>query len=239
MYLSFCCLLFTSWLPGEVLGLPEKTRTRIPGPACEDGLVLDDGTMETGYGWVPSAVWGEYVQRFSGNDLNSTILDSICVCWTRTREDDSIDFEVVLYRDRGGFPAEHPWATFPVHAEGVPLYGEGRFFEIPLAGLSPVLPGGDWDIGVRWNPSEDQFFFLCADHSPTDHPAAGFFRDDRAEGEWGDVLDTSDSVFDFHAAMMIRPRPLKVGWVPLLNPSGMAVMVLLLAFVGWLVLRKA
>ena len=34
------------------------------GSECSDGVVLDDGTLETGYGWVPSVIDGRYVQRF-------------------------------------------------------------------------------------------------------------------------------------------------------------------------------
>jgi len=33
------------------------------GADCPGGLALDDGTAETGYGWIPSVPDGEYVQR--------------------------------------------------------------------------------------------------------------------------------------------------------------------------------
>lgn len=214
-----------------------QVHTRISGPACEDGSVLDDGTIETGYGWVPSAIWGEYVQQFPAEDITSTILDSICICWTRTREDDSLDFEIVAYRDVGGHPDASPFLVIPAHVDDVPLFGEGRFYEIQTAELSKVFPSGTWDIGVRWNPSQDQFFFLCADQSPTDDPVPGYFRDDRAEGEWGSVLDTNDPMFARHRAMMVRPRTLRVGWVPTLQTSGLVVLFLLVSASGYLLLR--
>ncbi len=230
--------LFCSPVAAQVMAPSSEGLTRIPGPACEDGIILDDGTMETAYGWVPSAIWGEYVQLFSREAMSSTILDSICVCWTRTREDDSLDFEIVVYRQGPDAPGATPYMTIPAHVDGVPRYGEGRFYEISTAEFSRTLPAGDWSVGVRWNPSVDQFFFLCADQSPSDQPVPGFFRDDRADGEWGSVLETTDPMFQAHRAMMLRPRPVRVGWVPTLGRLGVLAMVFFMASAGLFFLRQ-
>lgn len=215
-----------------------QTSFRIPGPGCEDGLVLDDGTMETAYGWVPSAIWGEYVQTFPREYLSTTVLDSVCVCWTRSRDDDSLDFELVVYKDRGGVPDEVPFLVIPAHVEGVPVFGEGAFYEIPVPGGAPPLVSGTYHIGVRWNPSVDDFFFLCADQSPNDHPVPGFFRDDRSDGEWGSVLETSDPIFYQHAAMMIRPRATAISWVPALNLPGVLIFIGFMMATAVLLLRR-
>jgi len=204
----------------------------IPGPGCEDGIVLDDGSMETGYGWVSSAVWGEYVQEFPSEELGSTILDSLCVCWTRTREDEDIDFEVVVYKDFSGIPGNAPIMVFPARATHVPVYGEGAFYEVDFQDQLPPLGVGTYHIGVRWNPSVDQFFFLCADQNPGSEPVPGFFRDDRSDGEWGSILETSDPMFQDHAAIMIRPRATRVGWVPTLSFSGKLIWSMLLLISG-------
>jgi len=90
----------------------------ITGPGCEDGLVLDDGSAETAYGWVPSAVWGEYVQTFPINPLMSSRLDSVCVCWTRTQADDDIDFEIVVYSGSPGSPASRELFSVPTFHSG-------------------------------------------------------------------------------------------------------------------------
>jgi hypothetical protein len=205
--------------------------------ACSDGIVLDDGSAETAYGWVPTVVWGEYVQTFDLSAYGPTVLDTLCVCLSRTAGDDSIDFEVEVYVDGPGQPAPSPAYTVPASAEGVPEWPEGRFYTIELGDAARAVPGAVQHIGIRWNPSVDQFFFICADHSPTDNPAGGFFRDDRASG-WGNVLDTSDMIFDDHRAMMIRAVVDPVPWIPTASTAGAAVLVVLMVGVAVLVLGR-
>jgi len=210
----------------------------IPGPGCEDGLVLDDGTAETAYGWVPSAVWGEYVQTFPVGPLVSSRLDSVCVCWTRTRTDDALDFEIVVYSGTEYSPGQSELFSFPASVAAVPEWPDATFVEVQALPGAPALNASVHHLGVRWNPSIDQFFFLCADQSPTDAPESGFFRDDRSEGEWGSILDTSDPIFSDHAAMMVRVRAHRVPWIPTVGSVGLVALVLLLAISGWVVLRS-
>ncbi|MEN8164481.1 MAG: IPTL-CTERM sorting domain-containing protein [Acidobacteriota bacterium] len=216
----------------------ERQAGTIPGPACEDGLVLDDGTAETAYGWVPSAVWGEFVQTFPVGPLSSSRLDSVCICWTRTRPDATLDFEVVVYGGSQWLPGPTELFSFPAFVDAVPEWPDAAFVEVEAPVDAPVLGGGFYHIGVRWNPSADQFFFLCADQSPTDEPEGGFFRDDRAEGEWGSVLDTSDPIFGDHRAMMVRVRAHRVPWIPTMEPAGFVVLALLVGVSGWFALRR-
>jgi len=215
----------------------ERQAGTIPGPGCEDGLVLDDGTAETAYSWVPSAVWGEYVQTFPAGPLVSSHLDSVCVCWTRTHADDSLDFEVVVYSGSQAYPGRQELFSFPASLDAVPEWPDAIFVEVQAPPDAPPLSAGGHHIGVRWNPSADQFFFVCADQSATDTPVAGFFRDDRSDGEWGSILDTSDPIFADHAAMMVRVRAHRVPWIPTVGPTGLMILVLLLAISGWVVLR--
>lgn len=230
-----------AWRPADAAfrtAAVERQVGTLPGPGCEDGLVLDDGTAETAYGWVPSAVWGEYVQTFPVGPLVSSRLDSVCVCWTRTRADEALDFEVVVYAGSQGCPRRTELYSFPASATAVPEWPDGAFVEIVAPPDAPALNASVHHIGVRWNPSADQFFFLCADQSPTDTPVGGFFRDDRAEGEWGSVLDTADPIFADHRAMMVRVRHHRVAWVPTAGPVGLVVLALLVAISGWVALRS-
>ncbi len=215
----------------------ERQSGTIPGPGCEDGVVLDDGTVETAYSWVPSAVWGEYVQTFPGGPLVSSRLDSVCVCWTRTHADDSLDFEVVVYSGTQAYPGQRELFSFPASVVAVPEWPDAAFVEVQAPPDAPPLSAGGHHIGVRWNPSVDQFFFVCADQSATDTPVAGFFRDDRSQGEWGSILDTSDPIFADHAALMVRVRAHRVPWIPTMGLVGLMAMALLLAISGWFVLR--
>lgn len=204
--------------------------------ACENGITLDDGSFETAYGWVPSVIWGEYVQSFDLRPYGSTLLEELCVCLSRTRSDDSIDFEVVLYESGRDTPVEWPVFSYPASVSGVPEWPDGRFYEIDLGNDVPAVPPGLYNIGIRWDPSVDQFFFICADQSPTADPVAGFFRDDRADG-WASILESSDIIFDDHAAMVIRATVLPTSWVPTLAWYGVGLFAGLILLAGIRVFR--
>ncbi len=208
--------------------------------ACQGGIVVDDGTLETGYGWVPSVRDGRYVQRFERADLGADqFLREVCVCWTRTRPDTEVSFRVELYFDAGGEPRMTPAASLEALATAVPAFPDGAFTTV-------TIPDGGWFVaspvyyvGARWDASVDQFFFVCADRSAGTPVTGGFFTDDRATG-WGDVLNTSDPIFAGHRAMMVRlvggPPPAKV---PAAGPAGAALLVVLTAIAGLAVLRRA
>lgn len=203
------------------------------GQDCADGVVKDDGSLETGYSWVPSAVSGRYVQRFEAAEFSSRKMEEICICWTRTRADDEISFKVQLYRDRSGQPALFPVASVDVVATLVPTYPEGAFYSVDVSDADMHAPTDAFYIGVEWNPSEDAFFFVCADHSDTTPVVDGWFIDDRASG-WGSVLRTTDPIFANHRAMMIRAKALEGPFptVPTVGMRGVAIFVVLLAFFG-------
>ncbi len=206
---------------------------------CADGVVLDDGTLESGYGWVPSAVDGRYVQRFEVGDFRSRKMEEICVCWTRTRQDDAIDFRVELYRDRGGRPALFPEVSVDATATLVPTFPDGAFVSIDVSGVDMRAVTDVFYLGVRWNPSEEDFFFVCADQSDTTPVVDGWYIDDRAD-EWASVLDSADPIFDDHHAMMIRARAAEGFFplVPTLGPVGIVVLALGLSALGVLILRR-
>ena len=164
---------------------------------------------------------------------------SVCVCWLRTAGDDEIDFEVVFYRavrDLEGDlePAEQPYIAIPATTADVPQGIVGVFSEVQVPAVR--IPYGEFYIGVRWNPSADPFFFVCADTTPETPRTNLFFRDDRASG-WDNAFDTNDPLFRDHRAILVRAQP----WpktipveVPALGATGMA---LLAALLGWIGLR--
>ena len=204
----------------------------VPGPGCEGGLILDDGSFETAYGWVPSAEWGEYVQTFQLGASTQVVLESVCVCWTRTRVDDSLEFELEVYEDVEGVPAAEPLIVVPSSMAQVPEWTEGRFTEVPLGVGAPVLNPGTYHIGVRWGPTVNQYFFVCADQSNPDAPVSGYFRDDRSEGEWAWLLDASDPIFADHTAMLVRVRTRDVVATPAIGPGGAGILVFVIALLA-------
>ena len=226
--------------PGAVPGVSIPSNS----DACVGGVVADDGSLETGYGWVPSVVDGRYVQRIRDLDQVTRSFEKVCVCWLRTRDDDTIDFEVVFFEqifnpDIGRLePAMEPFAAIPARATGVPSGITGAFYEIDVA--SVAVPPGESYVGVRWDPSVDSFFFVCADQSPAADPAPVFFIDDRAD-VWGEALNTPDPVFSGHHAAMIRVVGLGVGptAVPANDTAGLVVLGGLLALLAVGLLRAS
>lgn len=208
------------------------------GADCPGGLALDDGSAETGYGWVPNVPDGEYVQRFLSTQLPNRGLESVCVCWLRTRDDADVDFEIVFYEDEDGQPAAAPYAAVAASAEVPPLGIVGTFVEVDVTGVT--LPEGMSYIGARWNPSIDQFFFVCADTSPGTEPVEVFFRDELAEGVWTSVFESGDPIFNEHRALMVRARsgPPAAVDVPALGTAGLALLASLIAGAAALVLSR-
>lgn len=203
------------------------------GQDCAGGVVKDDGTLETGYGWVPSAVDGRYVQRFEVADFRSRKLEEVCICWTRTLPDDSVTFRIELYRDHGGRPFLSPDASLEVVADGVPTYPEGAFYSFDVSDVDMHAQTNVFYLGVQWDPSEDEFFFVCADQSAATPAVDGWYIDDRAD-EWTSVLETSDPIFAEHRAMMIRAQALEGFFptVPMVGRRGAVVLAVLISLLG-------
>lgn len=209
--------------------------------------MLDDGVPESGYGWVPSAIEGEYVQAFDTGTLSQRVLDAACVCMLRTGTVDAIDFEVVVYAsrevvdDQGEvrvIPEAEPFAAVPARLDGVPTGVQANWIEVPLDGLR--LPLGRFYLGARWDPSVAVRFFVCVDQTETTDVVGGFFRDDRSEGIWTSVFATNDPIFIPHRSMLLRLRGSDVPAleVPALSPVGLAALAAGLMLLGLLGLAR-
>ncbi len=245
-WLAMIVTLGTAWA-GPVTAqplAPDAARADGGGDpaACADGLVPDDGSAESGYGWVPSVIEGEFVQEIDSSQLASRRLESVCICWLRTRADTTIDFEIVFYKeelvDGVAVPAAAPYAAIPASAEVTPLGIAESFFEIDATGIR--IPRGRSFIGARWDASVDQFFFICVDQSEPTPLVEAFFRDDRSKGEWTSVFETTDPIFDEHRAMMIRVRakPAVPVEIPALGGLGLALLTAALATAALAILRR-
>ena len=214
------------------------------GDGCEDAAVIkDDGIPESGFGWVPSAIFGVYAQVYEPSEFVQQAIDEVCICFLRNRNDDSIDFEVVFYADDEGQPAAEPFAAIPAFLDGVPdgaVFGPlGKFARVSTAGVRPPATGPFY-IGARWNPSVDQGFFVCDDQSPTTERVNIWFIDDRAE-DWDNADETNDPIFIAHRGLFVRP----VGSlataidVPLMDGRGLVLLAAVLLGAGLWVLRRS
>lgn len=173
------------------------------GDTCAAGLVQDDGTVETGYGFVPSATYGIYVQEVRAEELPRRALARVCVCWLKTRFESAVDFQVVFYADAGGVPAAEPYATVPATATDVPrsVAAAGRFYPVDVSGV--LLREGLSYVGVRWNPAAARFLFVCTDTSPETEKVNAFFQEERAP-RWTSVFQARDPIFRPHRSILVR-----------------------------------
>ncbi len=226
----------------QVAGPPEE--------ACAGGVIVDDGSTEIAYGWVPTVDRGRYVQEFHSGQFSTTDLESVCVCFRRSASsgnDDSIDFRVVIYDsvtqagDLGDpdvvVPAEEPRLSLASSGSGVPIGTNGEFFEISMQGAR--LPTGTFYLGVEWDARVDRFFFLCSDSSPGTEPVNAFFREDLFDA-WSSVFKSNDGIFQDYKALMIRavPNTEEAVDVPGLGALGGLVLGILLAGLGLVGLRR-
>ncbi|MEO1370238.1 MAG: hypothetical protein AAFX50_23905 [Acidobacteriota bacterium] len=218
---------------------PSAAGPILPLEGCDDGVVKDDGAPETGYGWVPSVIEGIYVQEFEINEIAQPVVDEVCICFLRSQDDDSIDFDVVFYADNDGSPAEVPFAVFPATLDNVPMgSGNGVFATVPTPGVR--LPtSGTFYVGARWDGTENRFFFICDDQSETTPFTNIWFRDDRASG-WDNAAETPDSIFLAHRAMLIRivGSDVITSDIPSLDAVGLALLSALLLVIGVVGLRS-
>ncbi len=172
-------------------------------PPCAGGVIKDDGTVDTGYGFVPSLQDGVYVQEYHTDEFPSRKLEKVCVALLRSRGERQTAFEVVFYRDSEGLPEREPFAAVPAEATVVPnkVAVAGDFYEVDVSGIT--LPPGRVYIGVRWSPSQASFLFICADTGESTSKVPGYFHDDRSRG-WTDIFLSKDPIFEPHRSLMLR-----------------------------------
>lgn len=170
---------------------------------CASGVVKDDGDPESGYGFVPSAKEGVYVQEFRSDELPRRQLAKVCLCLLKTRGASDAEVEVVFYRDAGGRPAATPFAAVRGQVEDLPRSKEtaGRFYEFDVTGVT--LPEGTSYIGARWDPSEAAFLFICNDQTEATEKVGVFFHEDFAPG-WMSVFQARDPIFKPHRSILVR-----------------------------------
>jgi hypothetical protein len=168
-------------------------------------VVLDDGTVESGYGFSPSSTSGSYVQEVTSGAIEHPYLNSVCVCWLKARAGWDITFEVVVYLSREGRPAAVPLYSVPATARAVPksVAEAGVFVEVDM-GRVPV-PKESFFLGVRWNPREQAFLFICVDRSEQTEKTRVFFQES-AVPRWVAVTESKDPIFLLHRAIMVRAR---------------------------------
>ncbi len=179
-----------------------------PKDTCADGVQLDDGTVEGGYGFISSLEWGSFVQRFDSKELFDREVERVCVCFLSDRVDE-LEFEVVFHQEVGGVPAAEPYARVTGHATDLPNSSKeaGRMYPVAIEGVK--LPNGPSYIGVRWDPAKGRRAFVCSSKGTkgnVKNPTLGFQKDNRSTA-WENILTTKDWTFAYHQNALIRVVP--------------------------------
>lgn len=197
---------------GEVAAAEKAEEPVAESGPCARAVALDDGGIETGYGFVPSAEWGLYLQRFDLPALRGVELEAVCVCFMKTRGDTDADFELVFYAEEDRRLPPQPYAVVAGSVDDLADDKKlaGRFDAIPVDGVRFSEKGPTW-IGVRWDPSVENFFFVCADQSRSEEEAGReaipvVLQEDRRP-QWADVIGNRDPIFTGHHAIGVRPVP--------------------------------
>ena len=187
---------------------PPDTFVQDPKETCVDGVMLDDNSVEGGYGFIPSLEWGTFVQRFDVPELFGREVEKVCVCFLSDRVDE-LDFEVVFHQEVGGVPSAEPYARVAGHASDLPNSSKeaGKMFPVAIDGVK--LPDGPSYIGVRWDPGKGERAFVCSSKGTkgnVKNPTLGFQKDNRSTA-WENILTTKDFVFAYHQNALIRVVP--------------------------------
>ncbi len=187
---------------------PPETFVQDPEETCVNGVMLDDGSVEGGYGFIPSLEWGSFVQRFDVPELFGREIEKVCVCFLSDRVDE-LDFEVVFHQEVGGVPSAEPYARVAGHASDLPNSSKeaGKMFPVAIDGVK--LPDGPSYIGVRWDPGKGRRAFVCSSKGTKGNvktPTLGFQKDSRSTA-WENILTTKDFVFAYHQNALIRVVP--------------------------------
>ena len=187
-----------------VLAWPLASDEPPPDPLdCSTGVVKDDGDPESGYGFVPSAKMGSYVQKFNSAEFPRRQLSKVCLCMLKTRGESDAEVEVVFHQQVGPFPSAQPYAAVRGTLKDLPRSKEeaGRYYEFDVTGVT--LPEGVSYVGVRWDPSVSKFLFICNDQTPETQKVDVFFREDKLP-RWAHVDESPDPIFRPHRSILVR-----------------------------------
>lgn len=173
-------------LRGQTLQVNTRATT---AANCEGGLVYDDGVFENGY--TLNAADARMVQRFDPLSVPAT-LRNVCVCWSRLGADTSLSFNIQVYQVGASGPGALI-ASVPAVANNVPQGLPGAFYSYDLSSAG-ITTNGNVYIGVQWNDTVDDNFFLCGDEGAA--PARPAYMSVNGGVFWGSALSVIGPLFE-------------------------------------------
>jgi hypothetical protein len=172
------------------VGPGSATANMNPDAECTgpNQLIYDDGVFENGYGWINTVTDGRMVSLFTP-PAYPWQFNTFCLALTKagTAADFTFDIEVYEATCAGGEPTTLVTTITGVTAVGVPVYPSYTFYDFDISSI-PQLNSGSYYIGIKWNPSVYQSYYMMADESVTTpyHPGYGY---DDIDAAWFPISD--------------------------------------------------
>lgn len=171
----------------------------IISPQCIGGLVYDDNTFETGYGWNAGRGIGKFVMSLTPSSYPFTI-NQVCVALTRNSSGTAnFIFDIVVYDQTGpgGGPGNLLAAIPNQTAVNLPIWPTVAWFDFTnLTGI-PAITTGSVFVGISWNPETMVGHYIAADESATTTQRPG----------WGYILSAWAPItnyFPYYKALGVR-----------------------------------
>jgi hypothetical protein len=223
----FIC--FGSWLFGQVTHVGPGLGQPLAGNPCMGGLGYDDGSYEDAYGFFSGVLDGMMVQRFVPG-VTPYQINEVCANLTHTGSDSEWSGTIAVFADTGSGPgvllAEVPFTASPVG-----LWPNYLPFTLDIS-ASNVVVNGNFYLGVHWNPTAEENFFVTADQSVTTPLNPGYFQFDG--GGWNAI---TGAFVNYRALGISVAGGIPVD-VPALGPWGLLGLVGVLMVGGLFLLRR-
>ncbi len=200
LLLGLCVLL----PEGSVVAAEAASEAERPREPCGE-YQRDDGTVETGFGFVPTQASGTYVQVFENRSEDPVTIREVCACFIKSRGEQEVDFDIVAYRATESGPSAIPFYV----AKGQGSVAARRSADAGDFLTTPtelVLPPGRSYVGVRWDPSANRFLHVCADSSEAVESSQVYYRDGASKG-WTETTASRDPIFRNNRAIFVRLSP--------------------------------
>lgn len=134
------------------------------GDSCTGGEIHDDGTFEGGVGWASVTTEARFVIKFRPS-IYPWQYNKFCIALGRVSYvTPDMRFSIVVYdtTGSGGSPGNPVYQIDSQYVNNIPVIPSYQFFSFSNLNIPPLLSGGAYYIGIRWNPSQNGYLKYSA-----------------------------------------------------------------------------
>jgi hypothetical protein len=171
---ALCVLLLLLALPSALRAQDDEEKKKPkPKPDCTDGVVYDDGKLESGLRPNSLAARGDFVMLFEANSYPAK-LNKVCIAWTRTSFWTTVYFDLRIWAADGedGKPGKLLWTVPVLSAAKVP--SKAKFYSYDVAWADIVIDGPVY-IGPSYDPLDAYLIYIAMDKGPRTQLRRGFY----------------------------------------------------------------